>query len=385
MQTFRKSLLNTYVVLTFFLLGSCYSSAAARAAGPEVTADAAVLMDARTGTILWGRAPYERRPPASTTKMLTAIIALEKGRLTDVVTVSPSASWTEGSSIYLQAGEKVTLEQLLWGALLESGNDACVAIAEYLAGGEDAFAQLQNRKARAIGAWDTHFVNPHGLSDPDHYSTAYDLASIARYALKNKKFQEIVRAREKVVGGPTGPRSFFSTNRLLWSYSGADGVKTGTTSDAGQCLVASATREGRQLVAALLHSDDRWSDAASLLEFGYTESRLLQPGKAGEMVDLPVKGGLEATIPARLEKDLYLVVPRQKVGQVEKALEVKTLKAPIEHGCKVGEVVIKLDGEVVGRTSLIATRAVAAKNVATVFLWKVFFPLLKEMKYLRLL
>jgi len=134
---------------------------------PDVTADAAVVLDARTGSILYGRWPYEQRPPASTTKILTAIIALEKGRLSDIVTASPNASYTEGSSIYLQPGEKLTLEELIWGALLESGNDACVAIAEHLSGDEEGFSKLQNRKAKAIGAWDTNFVNPHGLSVPN--------------------------------------------------------------------------------------------------------------------------------------------------------------------------------------------------------------------------
>lgn len=357
----------------------------AGAFAPQVTADAAVLLDARTGAVLYGRTPYERRPPASTTKILTALVALEKGRLSDVVTVSPYASWTEGSSLYLRTGERLTLEELLWGALLESGNDACVAIAEHLGGSEEGFARLQNKKAWAIGAWDTHFVNPHGLPAPDHYTTAYDLATIARYALRNSKFQEIVRAREKVVSGPSGGRSFFSTNRLLWSYSGADGVKTGTTAEAGQCLVASATRGGRQLVAVVLHSDDRWSDAAALLDFGYTESRLLQPGKAGETVTVPLKNGLTPAVTARLAQDLYVVVPWQKVGRVEKSLEVKALKAPVERGSKVGEVVIRVEGETVTRADLIATQAVAARNPATVFLWRLYRPLLARLWGLHLL
>ena len=141
--------------------------------------------------------PYEQRPPACFTKILTAIIALEKGRLSDIVTASPNASYTEGSSIYLQPGEKLTLEELIWGALLESGNDACVAIAEHLSGDEEGFSKLQNRKAKAIGAWDTNFVNPHGLSVPNHYTTAYDLGAVARYALRNSQFQGDCAARKR--------------------------------------------------------------------------------------------------------------------------------------------------------------------------------------------
>ncbi|MDK2882328.1 MAG: hypothetical protein PWP58_664 [Bacillota bacterium] len=372
------------LLLFFFFLRST-AAAGAAAPLPEVTADAAALLDARTGAILYAQAPYEHRPPASTTKILTAIIALEKGRLTDIVTISPYASWTEGSSIYLRQGERVTLEELIWGALLESGNDACVAIAEYLAGSEEAFARLQNNKARAIGAWDTHFVNPHGLPDPNHYTTAYDLATIARYALKNPKFKEIVRAREKELFGPEGSRSFISTNRLLWSYSGADGVKTGTTSEAGQCLVASATREGRQLVAVVLHSDDRWSDAAVLLDYGYAETRLLKPARAGEIVNLRVSNGLEQVLPARLEKDLFVVVPPDKVDRLEKQVEAKALRAPIVRGQKVGRVNIVLDGETIGSCDLIAAGSVASRTFASWFVWRVYRPLLVELRKLRLL
>jgi D-alanyl-D-alanine carboxypeptidase (penicillin-binding protein 5/6) len=323
-----------------------------QAATSSITADAAVLLDARTGTILYGRSPYERRPPASTTKILTAIVALEKGYLSDVVTVSPSAAWTEGSSIYLRTGEKLTLEALLWGALMESGNDACVAIAEHIAGSEKGFSQLQNAKARALGAWDTHFVNPHGLPDPDHYTSAYDLATIARYSLRNSKFQEIVRSQEQTLKGPEGSRTFYNTNRLLWSYSGADGVKTGTTAEAGQCLVASATRAGRQLVAVVLHSDDRWSDAIALLDYGFQETRLLNLFQAGEVIGLPLAHGFEASIPVRVERDLYLVVDKDAAERVERVLEVPTLRAPVERGARVGRVVVKLDGKTLAERDL---------------------------------
>lgn len=370
--------------LVLFLSFTAASPNAGATPLPSVRADAAVLLDARTGSILFAVSPYERRPPASTTKILTAIVALEKGRLSDIVTVSPSASWTEGSSIYLREGEKLTLEELLWGALLESGNDACVAIAEHLAGSEEAFSRLQNTKARAIGAWDTHFVNPHGLPDPNHWTTAYDLACIARYALRNRKFQEIVRAREKALEGPGGPRAFVSTNRLLWSYSGADGVKTGTTAEAGQCLVASATRGGRQLVAVVLHSDDRWSDATALLDFGYTESRLLRLGCAGETLSVPVKRGLSSAISARLTRDIYVAVPWQDVGKVERRVEVSSLLAPVQRGDKVGQVIVSLNGKVLTAADLVASVSVAARNPLTLFLWTVYRPILKALFGLRL-
>ncbi|MGI6604328.1 MAG: D-alanyl-D-alanine carboxypeptidase family protein [bacterium] len=356
-----------------------------QAATSSITADAAVLLDARTGTILYGRSPYERRPPASTTKILTAIVALEKGYLSDVVTVSPSAAWTEGSSIYLRTGEKLTLEALLWGALMESGNDACVAIAEHIAGSEKGFSQLQNAKARALGAWDTHFVNPHGLPDPDHYTSAYDLATIARYSLRNSKFQEIVRSQEQTLKGPEGSRTFYNTNRLLWSYSGADGVKTGTTAEAGQCLVASATRAGRQLVAVVLHSDDRWSDAIALLDYGFQETRLLNLFQAGEVIGLPLTHGFEASIPVRVERDLYLVVDKDAAERVERVLEVPTLRAPVERGERLGRVVVKLDGKTLAERDLVAAASAAKRSALTTFIWYVYRPLVAVLKSWHLL
>lgn len=356
-----------------------------QAATSSITADAAVLLDARTGTILYGRSPYERRPPASTTKILTAIVALEKGYLSDVVTVSPSAAWTEGSSIYLRTGERLTLEALLWGALMESGNDACVAIAEHIAGSEKDFSQLQNAKARALGAWDTHFVNPHGLPDPDHYTSAYDLATIARYSLRNSKFQEIVRSQEQTLKGPEGSRTFYNTNRLLWSYSGADGVKTGTTAEAGQCLVASATRAGRQLVAVVLHSDDRWSDAIALLDYGFQETRLLNLFQAGEVIGLPLTHGFEASIPVRVERDLYLVVDKDAAERVERVLEVPTLRAPVERGERLGRVVVKLDGKTLAERDLVAAASAAKRSALTTFIWYVYRPLVAVLKSWHLL
>lgn len=348
---------------------------------PDVTADAAVVLDARTGSILYGRWPYEQRPPASTTKILTAIIALEKGRLSDIVTASPNASYTEGSSIYLQPGEKLTLEELIWGALLESGNDACVAIAEHLSGDEEGFSKLQNRKAKAIGAWDTNFVNPHGLSVANHYTTAYDLGAVARYALRNSKFQEIVRSKEKVPHEPRETRAFFSTNRLLWSYSGCDGVKTGTTEAAGQCLIASASRGGRQLVAVVLHSDDRWSDATALLDYGFDFTRLLKLASAGQVAYLPLVHGLEPVICARSASDLYVTVPKELTEQVVVSwLPLPNLRAPVNRGEKVGEIQVWLRNELLARTNLIAAATVAPKTPLTMLLWYIYRPLLYRLR-----
>ena len=353
---------------------------------PDITADAAVVLDARTGSILYGRCLYQERPPASTTKILTAIIALEKGRLGDIVTISPKAGYTEGSSIYLRPGEKLTLEELMWGALLESGNDACVAIAEHLAGSEEDFSELQNRKAKAIGAWDTHFVNPHGLSDPKHYTTAYDLGTMARYSLRNSKFQKIVRSQEKIPERLGETRSFFSTNRLLWSYSGCDGVKTGTTEAAGQCLVASASRGGRQLVAVVLHSDDRWKDAAALLDYGFSHTKLLKLASAGQVTYFPLEYGLKTVLTARAASDLYVVVPANMAEQLNTLwLPLSDLKAPVGYGEKVGEVQVWIQGKLIARTNLVSASNIPSRTLLNVLLWQVYRPLLFQLRVWHLL
>jgi D-alanyl-D-alanine carboxypeptidase (penicillin-binding protein 5/6) len=371
------------VVFLFLILLQPYGLCAGL---PDITADAAVVLDARTGSILYARHPYQQRPPASTTKILTTIVALENGRLSDQVTISPNAGHTEGSTIYLRPGEKLALEELIWGALLESGNDACVAIAEHLAGSEVEFSKLQNRKAKAVGAWDTHFVNPHGLTDPNHYTTAYDLGAIARYALRNSKFQQIVRTQEKQSQEPDEIRSFFNTNRLLWSYGGCDGVKTGTTSAAGQCLVASASKKGRQLVAVVLHSDDRWSDATALLDYGFASSCLLKPASVGQVTQFPLPGGLSSMLTARAASDLYIVVPSELAGQVRVLWQpISNLKAPVNRGDKIGEVQVWLQDEFIGSTSLQATSTMPARSLITILLWQVYRPLLFRLRSWHLL
>ncbi|MBC7325053.1 MAG: D-alanyl-D-alanine carboxypeptidase, partial [Moorella sp. (in: Bacteria)] len=251
-------------------------------------------------------------------KILTAILALELGRLDAPVKVSKYAATTPGASIYLTPGEVLPLGDLIKGALINSGNDASVAIAESLAGTEEDFAWLMNRKARQLGAYQTHFRNPHGLPDPGHYTTAYDLAVITRYALNNPTFRRIVATREDQMAGPDGLRYLYNTNRLLGTYPGADGVKTGTTDAAGQCLVASATREGRQLIAVVLGSDDRYRDTRALLDYGF-ENFYTENARAGEAVArVYVRNGEATSVPVAPVMTVGYTVTMDKAGLLEK-------------------------------------------------------------------
>ncbi len=243
---------------------------------PEVNARAFLLADYSTGTVILARNEREPLPPASLTKVMTALIALERASPEEVVVVSERAAQAEGMRMGLLPGQKVRLRTLLYGLLLLSANDAAVAIAEHVAGSVDAFVELMNARAAELGMRDTHFVNPHGLDAEGHLSSAYDLFLLARYALANETFASIVASQALEDEG----YRFENSNRLLRLYPGADGVKTGTTEAAGECLIASATRGNRRGIAIVLDSPDRYGEAATLLEYYFNNFAVL-PVEAG--------------------------------------------------------------------------------------------------------
>ena len=248
----------------------------------DLAAASAILVEAESGEVLYSRAARERRAPASLTKVMSAVIVLERAGPADQVVVSPRAPEAGGHSMGLRPGQRLSVADLLAALMIRSANDAAVALAEHVGRSVAGFAALMNAKARALGMADTHFENPHGLDAPEHYSTAYDLAILTRYAFQSPAFAELVRARQKVITVSTPgsgkrrgrlvarQRVLRTHNRLLDAFEGADGVKTGFTGEAGRCLVASAQRGGRRLIAVLLNDLRRWDDAATLLEYGFT-------------------------------------------------------------------------------------------------------------------
>jgi hypothetical protein len=236
--------------------------AIAALAMPEVTAQAAIVSDVASGQVLAEKNAHQRLAPASTTKIATALVALQRGQLEEQVVVQESAL-IGGAQMGLSPGQVVTLEELLYGLLLRSGNDAATAIAQHIGGSVDGFVEMMNQAVEDLGLTDTHFVNPHGLDAPDHYASAYDLMVIARQALADPTFAEIVSTQEVTFRG----RRLSNRNELLGNYPGADGVKTGTTSEAGECLVVSATRDGHQVLVVVLGSQDRYGDATTLLDY----------------------------------------------------------------------------------------------------------------------
>lgn len=236
---------------------------------PDVGAEAFAIVDATTGRLVAGRNAHERLAPASTTKIATALVALERGDLNQLVPIDVDSRLMYGSSVMgLVPGEVLTLRDLLFGLLLPSGNDAAIAIARHIGGSEERFVALMNAKAAELGLRDTRFANPHGLDEDEHYSSAYDLAHLGRYAMANGTFAHIVATREIEV---QGHRSYhmYNTNHLLYRYPGSDGVKTGYTENAMQTLVASAVRDSRRVFVTVIRSRDRVGDTIPLLDHVY--------------------------------------------------------------------------------------------------------------------
>jgi D-alanyl-D-alanine carboxypeptidase len=230
---------------------------------PQVSARAALMVDADSGEVLYSKSQQAPLPPASTVKVMTALLALQNGGLQDRVTVSATAANTEGSRMGLAAGESLSVEELLYGLLLPSGNDAAVALAEHVSGSEEAFVEQMNVRAEALGLTQTHFTSAHGLDDPAQTISAADLITLTQAALAYPEFAEIVAKASADVAG----HALTNTNELLASYPGADGIKTGTTDEAGECLAASVTRDGHRVLLALLGSTDRYGDARALLDY----------------------------------------------------------------------------------------------------------------------
>lgn len=332
-------------VLAFCLL--CPSCLAA--GGPGVSASSAILMDAQSGRILYEKDAYTRRSIASTTKLLTALVAVESTPdLSRVVTITAD-HWAEGTSMYLKPGEEVTLEDLLYGLLLQSGNDAALAIATGCAGDVETFVEWMNQWAADLGMENSHFANPNGLDDEDHYSTAYDMALLARAVLENKTLSGIVAARSATRAG----RSLSNHNNLLWQYEGCNGMKTGYTTEAGRTLVSSATRNGQTLICVTLNAPNDWADHRALLDYGFEEWPLRQLVAGGKMLRmLPVTGSLIPQVQIMTAADAAYPLSAQEQVRVTVTLP-ETVSAPLSKGETAGKMTFFLGEQVIGETELI--------------------------------
>jgi D-alanyl-D-alanine carboxypeptidase (penicillin-binding protein 5/6) len=324
---------------------------------PDITGDAAVLEDLDTGQVLYRRQPSKRRPIASLTKVMTALLVLDRTNPDDRVTVSAHAASQTGSVLGLERGERITVQHLLYGLLLQSSNDAAVALAEHVGGSVDRFVRMMNDRAAALGLKDTEFRSPNGLDDRGH-STALDLAKLTRVAYANATFAAIVATRFHSIPAPSGPpRRIQNRNALLWLYPGALGVKTGFTTPAGHCLVAAAERNGLRLLAVVLDEpSDTFSDGAALLDYGFTaftNATLVRAGEAVGPVD--VRG---RTVPAFAGRTLVALVRQRDLPIIRRrVVPTSGLRAPVRAGQTVGQVRFTVGSRLVGEVPAIASRA----------------------------
>lgn len=342
-------------ITIWILVAACLSSVIPCQAAPTVSAAAYVLMDADSGRVLLAQNETAEKPIASTTKIMTALVALEQGRLTDTVTVKRE-HLREGSSMYLAEGERLTMEALLYGLMLPSGNDAAECIADWCGKGRERFVERMNEKASALGMTHTSFANPSGLDAEGHYSCAIDMARLMAYAMQNPTFAQIVSAENAMVG----TRSMGNHNKLLGVFEGCIGGKTGYTNAAGRTLVTCVERDGLRLVVVTLHDSSDWEDHKALYEYGfstYHSEPIIERGR--EYALAAVRGGALTYVRLRAAECFYYPLAEGETPTL-RVEAVKTLSAPVKAGQKCGKIVALLNGEELGSADLLAANDVAA-------------------------
>ena len=334
-----------------------------------VSARRAYVLDAVSGRTLYEKNAGERSLIASTTKIMTALIVCEQCNVLDRMRIPKEAVGIEGSSMYLQEGEVLTLQELLYGLMLSSGNDAAVALAIYCGGTVEGFAELMNDKARNLGLSGTHFENPNGLDSPGHYSTARDLAVLAAYAMENPIFAKTVSTKSLKLGN----RYLTNHNKLLWRVEGADGVKTGFTKAAGRILVSSATREGRRIIAVTIDDGDDWNDHAALLEEGFARFAHREIVKAGDCVDtLEVVGGNAHQVQILAQEDFSYALAPEETPQIVYPGPGFTY-APAVEGEDAGFAYVLVQGKAVGKIPVTYGETIEREKTEEKPFWKRLF------------
>ncbi len=334
----------------------------------SVSAHSAVLYQPETGTFLYSKNSSVKMPMASTTKIMTALVALEESSLTDLVVIDENSVGIEGSSAYLKEGEKLTMEELLYALLLQSANDAAVAIACHISGDVDAFASLMNSKAYSLGLSNTHFRNPHGLDNEEHYTTAEDLAKIAAEALKNESFRNITSTYKKTFSTEERSRTYVNHNKLLRMYDGCIGVKTGFTKKSGRCLVAAAERDGLTFISVTLDAPSDWNDHKKMLDMGFNSlERIILAEKNEFCYKIPIVNGEidELTVTNKNEAS---IITKKGDQRIESHLKlIRYAIAPVREGEILGEVIFTLNGQEIDRINLIATETILKKKESSFF------------------
>lgn len=314
-----------------------------------ISAECAILIDAQTGRVLYEKQAEEKSLIASTTKIMTALVICEQTNVLDRVKIPKEAVGIEGSSMYLKEGEVLTVQELLYGLMLQSGNDAAVALAIYCGGTVEGFTELMNDKVHRLGMTQSHFANPNGLDSPGNYSTARDMAILTAYAMQNPIFAQTVSTKTITIG----ERCLRNHNKLLWQLEGANGVKTGYTKAAGRILISSVTRMGRQLIAVTFNAPDDWQDHKTLIEDGFSRFTVQQLVRQGQTLgQLELAGGQETSVDLIAAEDFsYSLAQGERV--TISLPEAGFAYAPVAEGQEAGFAHILVDGTAVAKVPLV--------------------------------
>ena len=350
---------------------------------PNINARIAVAYDRKSGKVIYGKNENKRTAMASTTKIMTAIVLIENADLNQTITVSAKAAGTGGSRLGLKHNDKITMKDLLYGLMLKSGNDAAVAIAENVGGSIEKFADLMNEKAKEIGLDNTHYVTPHGLDNPEHYTTAYELAKLADYALKNEIFAKVVNTKNYTVTINGYPKNITNTNELLGYLDGVNGVKTGFTNNAGRCLVTSVNRNEFEIITVVLQADTkkiRTTDSISLIEYVYKNYELFN---IKEIVDKQFqewcminKNRIVINKCKNSNIELYKtqlsnnIIPIKKTDKDNINIEINNLyyfEAPVEKDRIIGTLKVMLNDEVIEVVDIKVKNLIERKDVMDYF------------------
>ena len=332
---------------------------------PNVTATSAIVIEASTGHVIYARNPDGPMFPASTTKIMTLILALERGGLDEIVTVGENAFNTQGSTLWLDTGERIPLQDLLYGMMMVSANDASVAIAEHIDGNVANFAAHMTQRAKELGATNTNFTNPHGLPDDNHYTSARDLALITLHGLKLSGFEQIVTTTEMAFGWihDDNNKTIRTENQLLWTYNGCNGVKTGYTERAGRCVVCSAKRNGIQLISVVLDGLYMWNDSIILLDYGFENVSTETLVKSDEVIKtLPIISGRRKSMPVKTAGEIIVPVFKNHDAYEIQYDMPEVLNAPITNGETIGKVRVIIDGREIATTDIVTTADVEQKS-----------------------
>jgi D-alanyl-D-alanine carboxypeptidase (penicillin-binding protein 5/6) len=375
----RVFAINIIIIMIFVSYSQVFAAPKAKSS-TGVSAKGAVLVELYSSRILFAKDETLRLPMASTTKIMTALLAVESGFLDKTFTIDKADIIIEGSSMGLVAGEHLTLRELVYGLMMRSGNDAANVIATIVGGNKANFVKKMNDKAKSIGLTNTSFANPCGLDDPSHYTTAYELAKLTCFAMKNPIFAEIVGTKtKKITYNNSGYRVLSNSNRLLRIYDGAMGVKTGFTKKSGRCLVSCAVRDDVCLVVVTLSDPNDWDDHKRLLDYGFSKLKNVQMESKLYEYSLPVVGGVADTVKVQSEGETSIALSSDEVSKIKICEELpRFIYAPIKPGQVVGKIVYTLDNVDVGYKLIKTTaeiKAIKPKGVKGFFqrIWGFFF------------